>query len=464
MVNLIQADIGRSIQDISNNLKEVDLTADIREVIRTATLIEKEISIQDDHFYLMRIVPYVRRDKSIDGVVINFIDISESKKLNSLLKSVFISSANGITAKKAIRDEAGKIIDFDYLVVNPTAEKYFGKKPGSLEGKRLLAEFPEMKKNGYFETYAEVVETGETACFEFYNADEDKWYDVSVVKMLDGIVTTHTNITDRKKAVNIIAKNFEDLKSTSEQLEHTNVKLERSNYDLLQFASVASHDLKEPLRKIQAFGNILQEKVKEKLLPEEQNYFSKMISASGRMQTLIEDVLTLSKLSNNGVIKEKVDPNYTIRRICDDLEIAIMEKHAKVEIVGTLPVINAVPGQMRQLFQNLISNSLKFSNKEGAVPTIIIEAKRIPLEFIKELNINPTEFVCISVADNGIGFENEYREKIFGVFQRLHGRNYEGTGIGLAIARKIVENHGGYITARGELNKCAEFFILLPKA
>jgi two-component system, chemotaxis family, CheB/CheR fusion protein len=133
-------------------------------------------------------------------------------------------------------------------------------------------------------------------------------------------------------------------------------------------------------------------------------------------------------------------------------------------VVGTLPVINAVPGQMRQLFQNLISNSLKFSNKEGAIPTIIIEAKKIPLDTIKELNINPAEFVCISVKDNGIGFENEYKEKIFGVFQRLHGRNYEGTGIGLAIARKIVENHGGYITAHGELNKCAEFFILLPKA
>jgi two-component system, chemotaxis family, CheB/CheR fusion protein len=301
MVNLIQADIGRSIQDISNNLKDVDLTADIKEVIRNATPIEKEISIQDDHFYLMRIVPYLRRDKSTDGAVINFIDITESKKLNSLLKSVFSSSANGITAKKAIRDENNKIIDFEYLVVNPTAEKYFGKKVGSLEGKRLLAEFPEIKNNGYFENYVKVVETGETIRFEFYNPAEDKWYDVSVVKMLDGIVSTHTNITERKKAVTIIAKNYEDLKSASEQLEHTNVKLERSNYDLLQFASVASHDLKEPLRKIQAFGNILQEKVKEKLLPEEQNYFTKMISASGRMQTLIEDVLTLSKLSNNGV-------------------------------------------------------------------------------------------------------------------------------------------------------------------
>jgi two-component system CheB/CheR fusion protein len=243
------------------------------------------------------------------------------------------------------------------------------------------------------------------------------------------------------------------------------VKLERSNYDLLQFASVASHDLKEPLRKIQAFGNILQEKIKEKLLPEEQSYFNKMISASGRMQTLIEDVLTLSKLSNNGISKEKVDPNYTIKRISDDLEIAINEKNAKVEIKGTLPIIHAVPGQMRQLFQNLISNSIKFSdNKEGEVPTIAIEEKKIPQDIIKNLGIHPSEFVCITVKDNGIGFENEYNEKIFGVFQRLHGRNYEGTGIGLAIARKIVENHGGYITAHGELNQGSEFFILLPKA
>ncbi len=355
MVNLIQADVGRSLQDISNNLKNIDLTSSIKEVLKTSEPIEKEISIQDDHFYLMRIVPYIRRDKTPDGLVINFIDITETKKLNSLLKSVFTSSTNGIIAKKAIRNSKNEIIDFEYLMINPTAEKFLGKQAEALEGKRMLSIFPENKKNGYFEKFVEVVESGETDRFENYSSTEDKWYDIAVVKMLDGVVTTHTNITDRKKAGNIIAQNYEDLKVASEQLEHTNIKLERSNYDLLQFASVASHDLKEPLRKIQAFGNILQEKVKDKLLPDEQNYFTKMISASGRMQTLIEDVLTLSKLSNNGVNKETVDPNLIIKRICEDLEIAIREKDAKIEVKDTLPIITAVPGQMRQLFQNLIS-------------------------------------------------------------------------------------------------------------
>jgi two-component system CheB/CheR fusion protein len=464
MVNLIESDIGRSILDISTNFKDINLAEDIRKVIQTSEPFEREIPMPGDRYYLMRIVPYVKRDKTQEGAVINFIDITEAKKLNSLLKSIFASSPNGITAKKAIRNTEDKIIDFEYLVVNPTAEKFLRKEHGSLEGKRLLAAFPEMKIEGYFDKYVEVVETGIIARFERYDPIDDTWFEVTAVKMLDGVVTTHTDITERKKAINIIAQNYEELKTTSDQLERTNVKLERSNYDLLQFASVASHDLKEPLRKIQAFGNILQEKVKEKLLPDEQNYFHKMISASGRMQTLIEDVLTLSKLSNNGVSKEKVDPHYIIRRICDDLEIAILEKHAKVEVQGTLPMIRAVPGQMRQLFQNLISNSLKFSNNRGETPTILITEKKIPFDIIQEFSINPAEFICISVQDNGIGFENEYREKIFGVFQRLNGRNYEGTGIGLAIARKIVENHAGYISARGELDRCAEFFILLPKA
>lgn len=464
MVNLIEADIGRSILDITTNLKNVNFAADIKEVLTTGEPIVKEISIQENQFYLLKITPYIKRDKTVDGAVINFIDVTETKKLNSLLTSVFISSANGIAAKKAIRDEAGKIIDFEYLAVNPRAEKIFGKAPGSLEGKRLLSIFPDFAKNGFFQKYVEVVETGKMLHFENYNHLEERWLDTIVVKMMDGIVTTHVDITESKKAADIIESNYEKLKEASAELETSNEKLERSNYDLLQFASIASHDLKEPLRKIQAFGNILQDKVKDRLKPEEQSYFTKMISASGRMQTLIEDVLTLSKLSNNGLDKEKVDPNQVIKRIIDDLEIAITEKKALVEIEGTLPMINAVPGQMRQLFQNLISNSLKFSNKLGITPTITISEKKIPLDVIQELNINPKEFICLVVEDNGIGFENEYRDKIFGIFQRLHGRNYEGTGIGLAIARKIVENHGGRITAKGIINQGAEFFILLPKA
>jgi two-component system CheB/CheR fusion protein len=274
-------------------------------------------------------------------------------------------------------------------------------------------------------------------------------------------VTTHTDVTEKRKAADVIAKSFENLKVTTEQLKDSNIQLERSNFDLHQFASIASHDLKEPLRKIQAFGNILKDKISEKLSEEERNYFNKMISSSERMQILIEDVLSLSKLSNSALLKNDVDLEYLIQGILDDLEISIKEKNAVVEL-GDLPKVKAVSGQMRQLFQNLISNGLKFRDKLKPNPKIEIRQKAISANDAKELGINRNDFVCISVKDNGIGFEDEYKEKIFGIFQRLHGRNYEGTGIGLAIARKIIENHSGYIFAKGKVNEGAEFLIFLP--
>ena len=208
------------------------------------------------------------------------------------------------------------------------------------------------------------METGIPDKLEFYKAREDRWYETTIVKMLDGIVTTHMDITDRKKNADLIAKSFKDLKLTSDKLSETNVQLERSNFDLMQFASVASHDLKEPLRKIQAFGNILQSKIKSKLSEGEQNYFSKIISASNRMQSLIDDVLTLSKLSNGSSVKEKTDLNKIIKQITEDLEITIREKNAVITS-ESLPAIDAVSGQMHQVFQNLISNGLKFSDKES---------------------------------------------------------------------------------------------------
>lgn len=453
MINLIEADLGRSITDITTNIKEFDFNEVIRNVSKTEIPVEKEIAVSNDRFYLMRVAPYLKRDKSVDGLVINFTNITESKKLSSIIEGIFICSNNGITAMKALRNSADKIIDFELLAINNAAEKFFGVKSSSVIGKSILTIFPDLDSQ-YIKLYATVTETDREANFEFYDKRTGKWYTVGVVKMLDGVVTTHVDITEKKKTADVIAKNYEELKHTTQQLE-------RSNFDLLQYASVASHDLKEPLRKIQAFGNILQSKIKDKLTIDELNYFNKIISSSSRMQKLIEDILSLSKLSDNGVAKEKVDLSKVTKNIIDDLEITIKEKKAHVEI-GKLPVINAVTWQMHQLFQNLISNALKFSQKEDCVPNVTVAQREISEEEARELNIIPENYVCISVKDNGIGFENEYKDKIFGIFQRLNGRDYEGTGIGLAIAKKIIENHKGTITATGELNEGAEFSIFLP--
>jgi len=459
LVNVIDADIGRSIVDITNNLRELDLIGSIKSVVETDEPIEREI-ILDEKYYLLQINPYIRRDGRIDGVVVNFIDTTESLRLSSIIEGIFNSSTNGIAAKKAVRNKQGKIVDFEFLAANRMAERMFGLPHGIIVGKTMTEVFP-WRDRKYIDLYAEVVNTGINARFEFFEENKKRWFETVVVKMLDGIVTTHTDITDKKEAADLITRNYEDLRTTSMKLIDANQQLERSNFDLLQFASVASHDLKEPLRKIQAFGNVLHSRVKNKLEDGEVGYLNKIINASGRMQTLIEDVLTLSKLSNSEIPYKKVSLNEILKRIAEDLEIVIREKSAELEF-AELPLMEAVPGQFHQLFQNLISNSLKFNNKPN--PKIKISNRAVPTDFAIELLINPEDYFCISVADNGIGFESQYKEKIFGVFQRLHGRNYEGTGIGLSIARKIVENHRGFIVADGQLNKGATFFIILPKS
>jgi two-component system CheB/CheR fusion protein len=279
--------------------------------------------------------------------------------------------------------------------------------------------------------------------------------------MHDGLVTTFTDVTQKKKAADVIAQSFEDLKVTSSKLQETNYRLEQSNMDLLQFASVASHDLKEPLRKIQTFGNLLYSKVEKKLEPGEKNYLDKIVNASHRMQVLIEDVLTLSKLSNTDIVYTPTDIKNVIRHIVDDLEITIREKGTQIQI-GNLPTIEAVSGQIHQLFQNLISNALKFNDSK--IPVVRIESRNVKPEEAAAYGINPSDYSVICVSDNGIGFEEKYRDKIFGIFQRLHSNNnYQGTGIGLAICKKIVDNHQGIIFAESKPDNGSAFIIIIPK-
>ncbi len=451
-VNLIESDIGRSITDLSTNFNSENFVDKIKQVMKTGQREEREITMFDGNTCLMRIAPFFRQDKSIDGVVVNFVDISQLKTLNSIVGAILNSSTSGILAKKAIRNKKKEIIDFEYTSVNRAAEMMLNMKPGSLLGKRMKKVFPEMT-DAYFKQYVDVVNKDETSQFELFNDKLNKWFDVVCVKMMDGLVTTFTDITDRKTAADLLASGYEELKVTTH-------KLERSNMDLLQFASVASHDLKEPLRKIQAFGNILKEKVKIKLDDAEYKYIDKMINSSNRMQNLVDDILTLSRLSNTEIPFVNTDLNDIVHKIIDDLEITIKEKNAVIDI-GELPVLKAVPGQMHQLFQNLITNGLKFN--ESKKPTITIKLTALSKELQKQYEINSKDYYCIEVVDDGIGFEQKYADKIFGIFQRLDGNSYQGSGIGLAICKKIMDNHKGYIVARSSPGEGAKFSLIFPK-
>lgn len=450
MVNLIETDIGRSIVDITINFPFSNFVNSIKDVIKRQQPFEKEI-IFGKEFYLMRIVPYVRQDKTVDGAVINFINITEVKSLDSIINGVFNSSTSGIVAVKPVIDTNNVIIDFEYTAANTAAASFMHLDNNIIIGSRMLEKFPGTNKD-FFEMCANSYNNNTSSKHEYYNTYANKWFDITVVRIIEGLVITFTDITDKKALDKILAKNYEELKVTNERLE-------ASNLDLLQFASVASHDLKEPLRKVQAFGNLLQSKLGGRLENEEAIYLNKMINATMRMQLLIEDVLTLSKLSNTEVQFEKTNLSKILKRIEEDLEIVIKEKNAKLTI-DALPEIEAVPGQMHQVFQNLVSNALKFSDKPQTL--ITIRQTSIPDEIIMRLNINISAYVCIAVEDNGMGFEEQYKDKIFGIFQRLHGRNYEGTGIGLAIARKIIENHRGFIEAKSAVGAGTTFYVILP--
>jgi len=259
----------------------------------------------------------------------------------------------------------------------------------------------------------------------------------------------------------------QELERHVEQRTHalleSNLELERSNSELEQFAYVASHDLQEPLRKILTFISRMQ-KGKEAELPDEtKKYFSKINDASNQMIRLIDDLLNFSRISRLGKRYIKTDLNTILQTILVDLDLLIADKKASI-IVDKLPVIHAIPLQMTQLFYNLVTNALKFTLPDRK-PVIHISCRQMTKEEkSKQLYTgDPDVYYHIIIEDNGIGFKQEYAEQIFTIFQRLHDRShYSGTGIGLSLCRKIVNQHNGKIYAEGKENEGAIFHVLLP--
>ena len=252
----------------------------------------------------------------------------------------------------------------------------------------------------------------------------------------------------------LVFKDISERKCVEEAIGQKAAELSRSNAELEQFAFVASHDLQEPLRKIQAFGDRLRTKIKGEIAPEALDYLERMQSASARMRTLINDLLTFSRVIRRSEPFVPVELSSVIKGVLMDLEMRVEKTGAQVEI-GELPVLEADPVQMHQLLLNLLTNALKFQPR-GAVPAVKINSRRFS-------SPSGEQFCELSVQDNGIGFEEKYLEKMFAVFQRLHGRNeYEGTGVGLAVCRRITDRHHGTVTAKSQLGQGATFLVTLP--
>jgi PAS domain S-box-containing protein len=274
---------------------------------------------------------------------------------------------------------------------------------------------------------------------------------------LPGTISLSIIITDLT-VQKVAQKQLEDYNTKLEQL---NRNLESSNYDLQQFASVASHDLQDPVRKMLLFANQLKAEAQDRFSETDERYLNKIISSASRMRTLISDVLNYSKLSEDDTGYSDVDMNDVLNEILEDLELAIKDKNAKI-IAGELPCLEASRGQLRQLFQNLISNALKFA-KTDVAPVIEIKAKRLAEKSFNSREEEGGAYCLLQVTDNGIGFDEKYIPNIFSLFERLHSKEkYEGSGIGLAITKKIIEKHHGLINVKSREGIGSEFEIILP--
>jgi PAS domain S-box-containing protein len=273
------------------------------------------------------------------------------------------------------------------------------------------------------------------------------------VRFIGSVLDITEKVMAIQKIESLVEERTSELAQVNNNLLQTNKELQRSNAYLEEFAHAASHDLKEPIRKIHFFTNQLKETLGSDLNDAEKNSFSRIENASQRMRHLIDDLLLYSHVTQRPTEKENVDLNEKVRQALEDLDLDIEEKGAVIKSEN-LPVVKGYRRQLQQLFQNLISNAVKYS-KEGINPLIAITATQVE----KQGKL----YHLIAVADNGIGFAQEYENKIFQMFARLHGKSeYSGTGVGLSIVKKIVENHDGFIEVQSSPGEGAAFNIFLP--
>jgi signal transduction histidine kinase len=367
------------------------------------------------------------------------------------LRTVINTSQAGFFMAKPVWNEQQEIIDFQFTMANQVLASFVSKAPEDLIGALGSQWFTRYKTNGLFDRFCHSYLTGIKQQFDFHYIGDigETWANVMTTRLGDELLGSFTNFTPIKKL--------------QLQLEKTVSDLQRSNASLEEFAYAASHDLQEPLRKINAFTDRLMEDLSDQLNSNHRGMFDRIQSATLRMRSLIEDLLTYSQVSAKCETFKTVKLEDVVQHVLQDLETTINDTKAHLT-TSQLGEIEGDERQLRQLFQNLIGNALKY-RKPDVVPQVRITGRKIKKEQAPcSLPASgPSQYHLIQVSDNGIGFEQEYAEKIFQVFQRLHGRTeYSGTGVGLAIAQKVVTNHDGFIVAHSQPGEGATFSVLLP--
>jgi signal transduction histidine kinase len=404
-----------------------------------------------DRWYDYMVVRLANND-----VVVTFQEITRQREFailveqqKNMLDSILNHSPNGITLYAAIRDDKGIIQDFRCIVTNQAAET-FTQVPREERLRRTVLEIvPDLKESALFRQAVSIMETGEAFQSQYYHTPIDRWLELSIVRMDENhLINVFTDVTTTKQA--------------QLQLEQSIVELKRSNEELKQFAYVASHDLQEPVRKIRMFNSLMAQYAEPG--SEMSRYISKVEHSTIRMTGLIKSLLDYSSLSQDRQRFSDVDLNTILENVLSDFEVLITQKQAVIHH-DPLPMLEAIPLQMNQLFFNLIGNALKFSRK-GIPPIICVKA--VPLPEDRKLTFpvlqKHQDYMEITVQDNGIGFNQEYASKIFTIFQQLNDRSlFDGYGIGLGLCKKVADTHKGVIFAAGEPKEGAIFTILLPR-
>lgn len=442
--------IGNRLLDLFPGSKISGLMHEYVEVVESGKTFAEEIFYDFDKYKQWF---KINAFKFNDGIIINFIDISDIKSANAesarsrSLYSNLVKHLPGVEI--ALIDRAFKIV---IQKGNPFKVLTSGKKIDKNvaldqvlsrdEGKVLIPLLKATFSNGKIQR--KEVEYGE------------ELYRLSFVSIKEA--------EGRIEHVLMISEDISIFRNSQNELRDKIYALESANESLEQFAYVASHDLQEPLRKIRAFGDRLSTKYADQLEGSGKDYIERMQNAAARMQVLINDLLKYSRVGRFREPFQSIHLADLIDDILGDMETYISETNTKIT-VDALPTVQGEPSQLRQLFQNLISNAIKFHQPDQA-PEIILSFEKIEVSEIKDFDVaeSSIDYYKIKVTDRGIGFDEKYLDRIFNIFQRLHGRSeYKGTGIGLAICRKIAENHGGFISATSKPGHGSTFYVILPE-
>ena len=392
--------------------------------------------------------------KALLSVIEDQKDIEEAlRKSEKSYRNLFENITQGFALHKIILNENGIPIDYQFLAANPAFERLTGLQASNILGRYVKEIIPDVEQS-WIDTYGKVALTGQPTQFEDYSASIGKYYDVAAFSPEHGyFAVVISDISERKK-YELEIQNFNA--ELENRVKQRTIELELANKELESFSYSISHDLRAPLRSINGFSQIIMDEYAQKFEPDLLHYFDLIRKNATMMGSLVDDLLNFSRLGRQSIKKVKVNPNRIIEEIIDSVQVELHDR--KIDfIVQKLPECKADPSLLRQVFFNLIANSIKFTlkkkNAKIEIGYLDVYENRSNLPF-------PSGIACYFIKDNGVGFDMQFYDKLFGVFQRLHrAEDYEGTGVGLAIVDRIIKKHGGTIWAESVLEQGTTFYF-----